>query len=200
MEEQLINMWNYYLTLEQDLSNTSKYVEPSSQETVFSFEFAKIIILANTEVETTFKSICKHITGEEKGSIADYKDVILKKYPLIVTAETTISRYGKTIKPFEGWDKGKLPWWDAYQHIKHGRGSHFSEANYINAAYSLAALYILILYLSKITNVKVEIHESSYISSKYCPPFLLCAPSKQLPDFETADYNTRVIGTKDTIK
>lgn len=65
----------------------------------------------------------------------------------------------------------------------------FFEANYINAAYSLAALYILILYLSKITNVKVEIHESSYISSKYCPLFLLCAPSKQLPDFETADYN-----------
>ena len=45
-EKQLKNMWNYFLSLEQDLSNTSRFVEPQGQENVYSFEFAKILILA----------------------------------------------------------------------------------------------------------------------------------------------------------
>ena len=42
-EDELTNMWNYFLTLEQDISNTSRFVEPSTQENVFSFEFYKIL-------------------------------------------------------------------------------------------------------------------------------------------------------------
>ena len=37
---EIINgIWNYYLSLEKDLDNTSRYIEPKGQENVFSFEF-----------------------------------------------------------------------------------------------------------------------------------------------------------------
>ena len=49
MTTQTINeIWNYYLTLEGDIANTSRFIEPSGQENVHSFEFAKILILACT--------------------------------------------------------------------------------------------------------------------------------------------------------
>ena len=37
------NIWNYYLILEQDLSNTSRFIEPEGQDNVYSFEFARIL-------------------------------------------------------------------------------------------------------------------------------------------------------------
>ena len=49
--ESFNGMWNYFLSIEQDLANTSRYVEPRGQENVHSFEFAKIIILASIEAE-----------------------------------------------------------------------------------------------------------------------------------------------------
>ena len=55
MTTQTINeIWNYYLTLEGDITNTSRFIEPSGQENVHSFEFAKILILACTELESVF--------------------------------------------------------------------------------------------------------------------------------------------------
>ena len=51
-KEQFTGIWNYFLSLENDLSNTSRYIEPSGQEEVHSFEFAKLIILSCTEAES----------------------------------------------------------------------------------------------------------------------------------------------------
>lgn len=44
-------IWNYYLSLEKDLDDTSRYIEPKGQENVFSFEFAKLLVLSCTELE-----------------------------------------------------------------------------------------------------------------------------------------------------
>ena len=40
------NMWYYFLDLEKELADSSRYIEPEGQENVYSFEFRKIIILA----------------------------------------------------------------------------------------------------------------------------------------------------------
>ena len=47
-EKEINGIWYYYLSIEDDLSNTSKYIEPDGQENVHSFEFAKLLILACT--------------------------------------------------------------------------------------------------------------------------------------------------------
>ena len=81
-DTELQNMWYYYLDLEKELADSSRYIEPEGQEDVYSFEFRKIIILACTECETAFKALCEIIDQSQKrGSIGDYKGIILKKYP-----------------------------------------------------------------------------------------------------------------------
>ena len=184
-EKELNNIWNYFLALESDLDGTSRYIEPAGQENVFSFEFAKLLILACTEVESVFKAICFEIEKKQvSGNIGTYKHTVLSKYPKIVESCVHINRLGYDIKPFEGWDKGPLNWWDAYQLVKHSRRNYFKEATYINATKALSALYILIFYLSKTTKIDFPDSKSKYIESKYASPYLLCQPSKKLPDFE----------------
>lgn len=185
-EKELNGIWNYYLSLEKDMDNTSRYVEPEGQENVHSFEFAKILILACTEAETVFKAICTEIDRDSgQGNIGGYKAIILGKYPQIVNAEVNVTRLGKTLKPFEEWQHGKLKWWDAYTDVKHNRGEHFESASYLNAVSALSALYILIFYLSRITGIGFKEEKSQYIDSEYCIGCLLVRSGKALPGFES---------------
>ena len=180
-------IWNYYLSLESDLSNTSRYIEPAGQENTYSFEFAKIIILACTEVESVMRSICFELTNEEKGNIGEYKEVILARFPKIVTAHVSINRLGRDLVPFEGWDTGKLAWWDAYSTVKHNRGSGFKQANYINAVSALSALYIMIFYLAELCKIEFCSARNDYIQSDYACIALASPPPKQLPDYPPID-------------
>lgn len=181
----LDSIWNYYLSIETDLASTSQFIEPRGQENVFSFEFFKILILSCTEVEAVFKDLCMEKTGKKGGNISEYKETILTHFPRIIYAKVYISRWGKAIFPFEGWDSGKLKWWDAYNAIKHNRNDNFHDATYQNAVYALSALYILILYLSKTTRLELNDTGSKYIFSEYTYKLFAGAPDRKLPDFET---------------
>ena len=182
-KKELDGMWNYFLSIEQDLANTGRYIEPSGQENVYSFEFAKLLILACTEIESIFKEICKKIEGKEAGNISDYKSVILTHFPRIIESVVDIPRLAKSIEPFKGWNEGPLVWWNAYNEIKHSRGKHFYQASYINATTAMAALYILIFYLAKIYQFDFNDCKSIYIESEYASPYIIGFPSKELPDF-----------------
>lgn len=173
----------YYQSLEQDLSQTSQYVEPRNQENVYSFEFAKLLILSCVELESVFKELCLAISGSSAGDIGTYKQIVLCKYPNIISASVIIPRLGKTIEPFEGWDVGPLSFWNAYQQIKHSRSSHFDSATYLNAVYALGALYIAILYLARVSNYDVDFQFGRYITSKYCPEPYYVQTGAELPDF-----------------
>lgn len=182
-EKQLKNMWNYFLSLEQDLSNTSRFVDPQGQEDVYSFEFAKIIILGCTEVESAFKVLCKEIDGNNYGDIGQYKSVILTKFPNITEAEVYIPRWNRSFKPFEEWKSGPLSWWSDYGVIKHSRDSHFSNASYKNAAFTLSALYVILLYISEFTGIYIDELQCHYILSPYIHHIFAGKPNKKLPDF-----------------
>lgn len=186
MTEQMLNeIWNYYLTLEEDISNTSRYIEPSGQENVYSFEFAKILILACTELESVLKLLCFEITGEQpEGNIGKYKEIILRKYPLITKAVVSVKRWGKEICPFQKWSTEKLSYWGAYQVVKHNRGDHFSSATYENAVYALAALYVSIFYLAKTAKIEFADFANTYIESDYSKTRVVYGATKKLPDFE----------------
>lgn len=182
---ELAGIWNYYLSLEADIANTSQYIEPKGQEDVYSFEFAKLLILSCTEVESVLKAICRAITGEQPGGdIGIYKKIVLENYPRITEASVVVTRLGTNLTPFSEWKTGKLSWWDAYQHVKHNRGAFFEQATYRHAVTSISALYILIFYLAKIEDLTFRDYDSKYIDSNYCYGHLLVSPSEQLPGFE----------------
>ena len=78
-EKEINGIWYYYLSIEDDLSNTSKYIEPDGQENVHSFEFAKLLILACTEIESVFKSICFEIEGSRSKEILRHIKILYLK-------------------------------------------------------------------------------------------------------------------------
>ena len=185
-DPELSNIWNYYLVLDRDMDSTSRFVEPT-QKDVYSFEFQKLIILCCTEIENVFKLICQNTPSVKTtaGNMGEYKEAILSCYPKIVEAEVSIPRISETLRPFDGWDSGPLPWWSVYQDIKHHRITAFDKATCWNAICCLSALYILILYLARITQININICNSKYIDSEYCPPHLILSPSQKLPDFQS---------------
>lgn len=144
--------WEYFLSLESDLEDCSKYVEfTSTNYKTYSIEFAKIILLASAEFDTVAKELCKIINPNinlNGINIDVYADMILSRYPKLTTMETKISRYGLNFKPWENWSRGNSPkWWKDYNKIKHDRTTNFQEANLENAFSSLSGLFIGILYL-----------------------------------------------------
>ena len=181
------------MILEQDLSDTSRYIEPENQYNVYSYEFAKIIVLANTEIESVFKILCKEISGENAGNMAEYKKIILTRFPIIISTQVFVPRAKLNLKPYEEWETGHLSWWDTYQHIKHSRGNHFHEATYKNALLSLSGLYILIFYLAKYTETIFTDYKSEYILSQYRRSQLLMGAEKHLPDYGDDMYEKGTI-------
>ncbi|MCK9479261.1 MAG: hypothetical protein M0R40_07155 [Firmicutes bacterium] len=183
-EQDITNYWQYFLCLEGDLSEASRYAEPMGQPSVYSFEYYKIITLACAETETVFKLICKKIDANESPRcITDYAKIILRQYPQIIDTKVIVSRINETIKPFEEWTIGKCTfWWDEHQDIKHNRHMFFKKATYKNALYSLAGLYVLLLYLYKISTLKLP-NESKYFYNDAVCQYLCCKGSGELPDF-----------------
>lgn len=187
-EKSLHGIWNYYLMLERDLDNTSRYIEPEGQENVYSFEFAKLLILACTEVESVFKELCAEIDCSKKAdNIVKYNEIVLSRYPEITEATVRVNRLGRDIVPFQEWGVSEakpLSWWRAYNEVKHNRGDHFADATYLNAVTALSALYILIFYLAEITGIKFSSQDSSYIDSDYADGRFLFGAQKKLPGCE----------------
>ena len=58
-KRELENMCNYFLDLEKELADSSRYIEPEGQEKTYSFEFRKLIILSCTEFESACKALCE---------------------------------------------------------------------------------------------------------------------------------------------
>lgn len=181
---QLNNYSNYFDCLVNDLENTARFAEPMGQEDVYSFEYYKIISLSCAEVETILKLICKEIDREKNPkNIKDYSKIVLGKYPKIIETEVSVSRISDTIKPFADWTVDKCTfWWDQHQDIKHSRHICFQKATYKNALYSLAGLYVLLLYLNKINNNDFNSH-TNYFYNVSVRQFLCCAAPGALPDF-----------------
>lgn len=184
-EKTLHGMWNYFLMLESDLDNTSRYIEPQGQENVYSFEFAKLLVLACTEIESVLKVMCKEIDPTVKADkMSDYQPIITHRFPKITEAHVEINRLGRSVQPFLNWDAQPLTWWRAYNGVKHNRESNFKDATYMNAVMALSGLYILIFYLSALTGLKFRDHASNYIKSDYEHTTLFWAVTSRLPDFE----------------
>ncbi len=183
--DELKNVWNYFLTLEEDLLETMRYVEPTQLE-VFSYEYQKIIILSCCEVEAAFKYLCPSCCSKSDSypNIDIFKASIKDQYPKIREATVYIKRTQLYVRPFEEWFEKNPFWWKAYQKIMHNRGESFSYATLKNAIYSLSGLQILVYYLAAHYDLEFENWYTKLIDSDYSCPFLLTVAPKKLPDFE----------------
>ena len=162
-EEMINNYWKYYLILEENFEKATRYVEltPDNYKT-YSIEFVGQIQSICSEIDVVMKELCEYDKEpndkepndrkpNDRKNMNDYINPILSNYSEI---KNMVVQSGNILhKPFDNWDESKpaqsLPWWDAYNSIKHGRVINMKEANLENVLKSLMALYLLEMLLYK---------------------------------------------------
>lgn len=124
--------WNYFLAVEAELVSCARYVEFSRANfACYSNEFAKLIVLAASEVDSIWQELCAVLDPSSKaGRIDAYYPILLSQYPMITKCEIAIPRYQLVLSPWRDWTFDKRPaWWSqSYNKLKHERHSHFQTA------------------------------------------------------------------------
>ena len=142
--------WNYYLLLEKDLERCFRFVPPiQAHWSVYSDEFARIILMAATEIENALNDFAFWtLTTPRPSSILKYFDYANAIYPQFCEMELLIPRYSIGFKPWDGWSSSSAPdWWSfGYNKIKHDRMNHPDAPTLIRAMKSVGALQVLLLH------------------------------------------------------
>ena len=156
-EEFLINYWDYYMMLEKDVINITKYIKilPVNYKTC-SDEIIKVLLSVSAEFEIMCKLICG-LDGNSSKNINDYLTFLseniekFEEYKIKIKTTKSI-----IIKPFIIIEKTNGPkvtktlsWWRAYNHVKHNRFEKYEEGSFLNLLNSLAALFFLEMYYIK---------------------------------------------------
>lgn len=144
--------WNYYLMLENDFLNITKYVKlEKCNYSTCSDEIIKLIEVICSECDLIFKKICNIDLNDRYANMTNYSE-ILKIYPQIVNEKIEVQHSNIVLQPFEYWNlkkPGKLFWWKKYNKIKHNREENYKKGNFFVLLNSLAALYFLEMYLCR---------------------------------------------------
>lgn len=104
--------WEYFLSIEDDLLKTARYVEfHQDNYSVYSIEFARILLASCSEIDTIAKLLYDPIPRKKNDkndqdwrNIADHKKGIYEdQYHKFPTQEINIPRYGLTLFPWREW-------------------------------------------------------------------------------------------------
>lgn len=142
--------WNYFLTIEEDLSTLNRYVDFSEKnDNTFSLEIARILMAASAEVDVVLKQLCASLSPDTKASnINEYHNIIVSHLPNFKTFKVIVPTQGLELTPWSLWENGTAPqWWQANNKVKHERHKLFEKASLNSCLNSVAALYIAVLHL-----------------------------------------------------
>lgn len=113
---------------------------------VFSNEYAMLLQAIGAELDNFFKVYCGFASSDRK-NISDYAAFLMKDFPTITSESVKLLGSDIWVTPFQGWtttaSAQSLPWWQAFDNVKHNRTDNFSDANQGNVLNMLAALYLL---------------------------------------------------------
>lgn len=156
--ESFNSYWNYYIELENELLDISKYIPIDKlNKNTFSFKYMKLIFSICSELDTVFKVFMEFKgKGINQPRMDDYKLFMKENFPDF-SSEIILCNRLNELKPFENWDLNNSSplWWKDYNNIKHFRTKkvnnleNFKKSTQISTVYSLSALYLLETYLYK---------------------------------------------------
>ena len=143
--------WNYFLALERNLDEVSRYVEfNESNFACFSIEIARILLTCGAEVDVVCKQICRAINPNSRANKIDaYRNEIMSSFPSVAGFEVLLPQFGLTLRPWDEWSEpnGVPLWWTAYNKTKHHRDAEYHRANLKNMLNAIAGLFVMVLYL-----------------------------------------------------
>lgn len=166
--------YNYYLALEEDLEQVSRFIEFDKQNlNTYSIELAHLLLASSSEVDVVLKEICKLLDNSKNPrSIDDYRSIfkeILPKHIFdgFINEVIYIPRYNLDYGPWINWENDINPnWWQSYNKVKHERSLHYSEANLQNVLNSLGGLLIVVVFYYWIENHRTTIFSMGEIDAK----------------------------------
>ena len=145
--------WNYFLSLESDVLNLSRYVDFSRINfECYSIEIARILFASASEVDVVAKAICIMIDpGSKANDILKYQDAITAHFKALTNFRVLVPRFGLEFEPWAAWNAPRTPpdWWSAYNKVKHHRDQYFSMGTLKNCLNSVAGLFSLLFLLYK---------------------------------------------------
>ena len=145
--------WNYFIALEKDLENISRYIEfTKDNEDTYSIELAKILMSASSETDVLLKMIC-NIYGVKADNINKYRKCSRENFPELADEEVFINRFTMSFMPWINWkgnDDTNPDWWKSYNKVKHHRNDSYNQANLKNVINSVGALLICTVYYYKL--------------------------------------------------
>lgn len=167
-----------------ELKSVFKVVEPAQGNlNTYGNTIRNIIILSCTEIDSMMKKILKN-----NGILLDDREYTTKQYFKLKEA-LRLGEYELQFKefehlgsfsPFSEWESERptqsLPWYDAYNKIKHDREANFQYANVKNALFSIAAYVILLIAQYGHDNSIWKEHMQKFFS-------IIQTPSWSLEDF-----------------
>lgn len=143
--------WRNFLMLCDDLEESFRYVQPSTQHLqVYSLRYYELLLRACTE----FESLCKEkivefklsTKAEDKMSIHDYSS--LNSHFENKPCKMGVGYYFEEpyfVYPLKEWEKtGSLTWYGDYNKVKHNRAKKFRLANLENVLLAVGGLFILL--------------------------------------------------------
>lgn len=141
--------WNYFLALEHDLDQLSRYVDFSGNEGTYSLEIARLLLGASSEVDVVLKQICKRFQANSTATkIGAYHPEVTANCPNFINYEIQIPRYGLTHRPWVNWTADQPPiWWSDHNKVKHQRDQYFERATLKNCLNAVGGLFVAVLHL-----------------------------------------------------
>ncbi|ABD87715.1 hypothetical protein [Rhodopseudomonas palustris] len=134
--------------LVEQIEKVFRVVHPDPFQTmnVFGHEIRNLLMLAAMEVETSWRAILT-ANGSTGNSTNDYVKLLepmkLDEYELSLQFYPWVG----PIRPFAGWRTShptkSLPWYHAYNQVKHDRETHFSSATLRNALEALCGCFVM---------------------------------------------------------
>jgi hypothetical protein len=87
--------WNYFLALEKDLENISRYIEFTEDNLkTYSIELTHILLSASSEIDVIMKELCCLIdSNAPRNNINDYKIIIQGNLQSFIEEEISIDRF-----------------------------------------------------------------------------------------------------------
>ena len=145
--------WNYFLSIESDLIELSRFIEFDKRNyKCFSVEMARLLMAASAEVDIVCKQLCLSVNPTSAAdSINQYRQEIVRAFPMIPSFEVLAHRYGLILKPWVNWRRPNNPpyWWTAYNKTKHHRHTEYHRACLKNVLNAVSGLFVVCLYLYK---------------------------------------------------
>src|SRR5947207_537638 len=100
--------WNYFLALESDLEQISRYIEfDENNFRTYSIELAHLLLAASSEVDVIAKGICEFLEPTSPAeNINQYQGIIRRKLPEFSKELVYVPRFSLTLKPWSNWKAG----------------------------------------------------------------------------------------------